>query len=465
VENELCTNCDLPEDECDCVTCEECDDPVNTFAACGENHCEGCCTCPRCPGCGRWNTNRCGHDLEIRSCCNQCQNCCDCIFCDSCGAAVDGTCDNCNNCSDCCECESGECEILTSGIFRFWTAKKTEHKLNPFDRHISLEIEIASCSNTYQVERTCDKWGDAIVEDGSLPDAGFEINTNPSSGDVFLRHIDEVCSSLESARVNSACGMHCHIGAPDYRWFDLFKLCRLYSKIEDALYSLIPPSRRINRYCIPCADKFTFTSPATFKQDLLLALYDRTFPAKHAKPTKEERKNRKSLEAQLADLEVARDLAADKMNAARDAYYALDWTTKETVRAKASELYQKMYSEWDRLNTEHYVLYVMLNSGSQPETITKTINGKEKKVFSERGDKYNPARYSGLNLHSFFYRGTIAEKAKNWGMICAAIIDYAAKNSLSRIDALPADSWAALTAILPPFLATWAEVRKAEVNK
>lgn len=120
------------------------------------------------------------------------------------------------------------------------------------------------------------RWGDAIVEDGSLPDTGYEINTNPTSGDVFIEHVTDICGGLRRAGaiVDTSCGMHCHVGAGDFSYFDLFKLCRLYGAIEDGLFSLVSKSRRNgNRYAERCKSIYNFRHYTTFKRDLIVALY------------------------------------------------------------------------------------------------------------------------------------------------------------------------------------------------
>lgn len=471
-DEDVCSNCNHSIEDCECLTCTECGEHVDNLECCGETHCTDCCNCVHCGGCGRYNVTRFGRDIEICSDCEQCQHCCECIRCGSCGCVVDSTCGDCDNCPDCCGCEEGECGILTSGMFRFWPAGKTEHKINPFTRFIALEIEVASGNNNSDVAVACERWDDAIVSDGSLPDAGFEINTNPSSGDVFIRHIDDICAALDGASVTSACGLHCHIGANDYRWFDLFKLCALYSRIEDGLYMLVPASRRGNRYCQPCAEKFTFDSPVTFKGELLNRLYERSFQPKGA--DKPHSKERRKLKKEYLDADKKLNKAYTDMAQKSDAYYGMPWDANEVKRAAAGRAYTAAYQVWNEATEVRNRLRIKLGLDAPNGVCYKVVNGKEKKVFQEKTDKYNGARYTGLNIHSFFYRGTIefrhhsgtvnADKAKNWGMICAAIIEYAAKFSMRDIKALPDDSWIALMAILPPFLQTYAEKRRKELR-
>jgi hypothetical protein len=276
--------------------------------------------------------------------------------------------------------------VLTSGRLTFHKATKLEHRENASRRFISLELEVAGDDGdgACYVSPVARKWRDAIVEDGSLPDSGYEVNTNPTSGDLFIEHIAEMCDGLRGAgaHTDNSCGMHCHVSADDFTYFDLFKLCRLYSHIELALYGIVAPSRRHSHYSQPCGETYTFDRYETFKRDLLVSLYgdDVLLPSSH---------------------------------------------------------YGK----------------------HKPHPSVCEHRGKKRlRATSER---YNGARYNALNLHSFFYRGTIefrhhqgtvnTAKATNWGLTCAAILDAAQRLSMREIDALVNDTTPhdALLAILP----------------
>jgi hypothetical protein len=133
-----------------------------------------------------------------------------------------------------------------------------------------MDYQDASC-----VTDVAEVWSDSIVEDGSLPDAGFEINTNPTNGDRFIEHVTELCSGLNraSATVERCCGMHVHCDATDYSYYDLFKLTRIYALVEDALFSLCAPSRRNGQYSRVCGESYSFDNYQTFKKDLMARMY------------------------------------------------------------------------------------------------------------------------------------------------------------------------------------------------
>lgn len=394
-ESPLCETCEHTLDECNCYTCEGCDARVgDVCSTCDE--CDSCCNCVSC------SSNRCDFRGEsVCSNCERCSDCCECFYCEGCGERnSDGTCGDCYMCRGCCSCsESSNSESLYDGELVFHSAKRNEYARNPSKRFISLEIEVASGDGT-QLHKTCRKYSDAIVEDGSLPDAGWELNMNPSQGDVFLDHVDAIADGLRDgeASVNSSCGMHCHVDARDFGWLDLFKLCKLYAKVEAALFQIVSPSRRGNRYCIATASIYNFADFKTFKADILESLYN-------WRPTAKKR------------------------------VCGLDYGGAKS----------------------HKHAHGSCN------------------VFSERKEKYNHARYRALNIHSFFYRGTVefrhhqgscnATRMQNWGMVCASILDAANTLTVSQIDALPLDSFDALQAILRPELQQWTSIRRSELGR
>lgn len=391
---QTCDNCGEIEDDCGCATCSGCDDRVSEVCSrCDE--CDGCCTCAHCHNC----SDR--YDRDVRcSCCSNCPDCCECYICDNCGERVEYLCgrNDCDNdlCESCCNCND-EPEFY-KGYLDFHRAESDQFTRNPSKRFISLEIEVSS-GDAGSMHPLCRKWNNSIVSDASLPDSGWEMNVNPSNGDVFLDHIAEIGDALKAADagVDTSCGMHCHVDARDYQWKDLFKLCKLYGKIEQGLFSLVAKSRRGNHYSQFAAETYSFDSFRTFKADLLRTLYG--------------------------------------WRNGRDYSY---------------------HPRVKKLNT------LFRNSGVV------------KKYVGEASQKYCDSRYFALNLHSFFYRGTIefrhhqgttrTDKMQNWGLICAAIIDAAKRMKLAEIEALSSDSYNALLAVIPFSLWEYAAQRRESLD-
>lgn len=425
---ESCEVCSQDTDDCTCQTCSGCDERRESLC----DHCEQCtdecCECSHCVRCSEnvdadsicslcsdrcieccsqhSTCSRCNERVEnICENCDHCEGgCCDCSYCEGCDHRhSNAVCDDCDHCPDCCNCGNA---ALLEGKLVFHSAKRNEYASNPSRRYISLEVEVARGDAT-ELHCTALRYHDAIVEDGSLPSSGWELNMNPSQGDVFLRHVSEIASDLSDAdaAVTSSCGMHCHVDARDFGWFDLFKLCKLYGKVEDGLFQIVAPSRRGNNYCKESASAYDFPNFRTFKVELLHRLYH--------------------------------------------------WGTDSKQRRRCSLSY---------IDTESKHAH-------------KNGHG-ERRIFQERTEKYNNSRYNALNLHSFFYRGTIefrhhhgttnAVKMQNWGMVCASILDAASVMTTAQLDALPmggaAESLTALCAILRPELRAWVVEREESLR-
>jgi hypothetical protein len=380
-----CETCGEPESECECVDCltRHCRwrGPAEDRCAHCER-CESCCECWTCEACGRRRDSddwQCDH-------CNCCERCCECCSCENCNwrGDADGCCSECNCCERCCEC-SGE----NSGVSRFdapaepkhHVASRKEHKRNPSKRLIAAEIEVSKlrdASEGHWVESAVRKWAGAIVEDGSLPDTGFEINTAPASGDRFCAQVEEICAALAEAEAEAdrRCGLHVHVDARDFTYWDIRRLILLYAKVEDALFAIVPPSRRTSSYCERCSARYL---------------------------------------TRLADPKDTR-----------------------------SKIVQNIYK-------------------GDPDT------------RNHRKSKYDHARYAALNLHSWFYRGTVecrlaagtvsADKIVNWGLLWAGILDTAARLSEAQINALKGDSLEILLSLAPtPGVLEWVKERHAKFN-
>lgn len=174
------------------------------------------------------------------------------------------TCSTCKACRECgCHCSTRDERAGISWIkkrrptFHEANFAKGELKINRSKRFISAEIEVCGLAvvTTTRVDDAIKKWGAAVVSDGSLPDRGFEINTAPASGDLFIQEITEICGALkkQGAFVGSRAGLHIHIDARDMKYYDIRRLILLYARIEAALFDIVAPSRCSSSYCMPCA--------------------------------------------------------------------------------------------------------------------------------------------------------------------------------------------------------------------
>lgn len=258
--------------------------------------CESCtdtCNCMRCTGCG----DNMGAG-EYCTDCEQCRSCCACNGCAECGGSARSLCSDCDRCETCCVCASSdEVPRFTQPELCFHSAGRKEHTENPSKRYISVELEVCGIKDHGgEVGAAVRKWKGAIVNDGSLPGGGFEINTAPASGDKFTTQIDEICAALAKADawVDTEAGMHVHVDARDFSYYDMRKLVKLYAHTEEQLYRTCKIHRRDTdgpgRYCAPCGATYvrslrTALVPKASKAALLSNVYGGK-PGREFKDTK-----------------------------------------------------------------------------------------------------------------------------------------------------------------------------------
>lgn len=241
----------------------------------------------------------------------------------------------------------------------FYKPTLKQHTINPTSRFIATEIEVAGIRGfgkpIYEIVR---KWKGGTVGDGSLPECGFEINSAPAGGDLYVNQVNEICAEIkkQDGFIDKNCGLHIHIDARDMNYYEIRRLVRVYATIEDALFTMVPadridgviaPDGKLHQYCRPCGKSY------------------------------------------LASIEQGK-LPYEKVKA---------------------------------------------------DVISSVYEGTSTKDYRHR--KRHTSRYNALNLHSWFYRGTIEcrmfngciepEPIISWGILWALIIDYAAKNSDEKI--------------------------------
>lgn len=403
-----CERCDTCPDCCECEHCE------NTYhgrqwrngayvtvgtraveSVCTRcDRCTECCECSHCVRCGPVESS-CEH-------CDRCDSgygqCCQCVRCEHCRDAVDSRCDGCRQCDDCgCtdDCDAGSDDDDIDGgspepvRFRsnsaphFHTSGKSKLVQNRSRRYAALEIEVSSAEAGSEINAVAEDWDAQIVQDGSLPSGGFEINTAPANGDLLLDQISDWADALsaQSAEANRQCGLHVHIDARDFTHYDMRRLVLLYEQLEVALFGMVPASRRTAEWCQPCGPAY------------------------------------------------ARAIRKSAM-----------------PRASKANLIDGIYS-----------------SGTTPKLLRSA-------VASAKASKYASERYHALNIHSWFYRGTVEcrlhtgttnrEKLANWALLWVAIVDHAYKTTEKAITADTRDSLAILKAIAPSAeIAEWIQTR------
>ena len=293
-----------------------------------------------------------------------------------------------------------------------------EFKQNKLRRHLAVEMEVDSFDESIRstsINTAINSWRDPVVRDGSIGDYGFEITSNPSNGDKFLKHMRDLTDGLRdiNARCSEKCGLHVHVnvkgdiltdkeGKPildengknlfdkrtAYSQYDLRRLIRLYQKVEAGIFALCTDRRLTSRYSTICGDYWATINPdfRKFRRDLVSKMYFEGTPIVH--------------------------------------------------------------------NNNEAVTRSWGNYRSMGNAV------REKKAH-----KYEQVRYKALNIHSYFMRGTIEfrhhegtieyNEIVNWSLICGTLVDAAAKLTDADISALPNEPFQALLAVLPYNLQTY----------
>lgn len=288
-----CDVCSLSEEQCECLVCHRCYAHIDSLCEIC-NRCADCCNCLACPSCARR-----GHDprntmltnsLYLCRNCGECvDHCCSCTYCDGCDCCFSPEearmCDDCDRCDSCCSCNEHE-RIYVSNPLVFHSSGRQHQKENMPRRYVAMEIECSGAKNYFLnhiVRKKIDDWNWSIVIDGSLPDKGFELQTAPANGDTFCTQMDEAAEFLShiGAETNKQCGLHVHVDARNYTYYDMRRLVLLYAAIEPALFALMPEGRRHNQFCIPCGRRLvkhlrSNMRPKESKAQLLANIYKQT---------------------------------------------------------------------------------------------------------------------------------------------------------------------------------------------
>jgi hypothetical protein len=382
-----CDNCgNSPCDSaCHCFYCHSCNENVDDQCQCGCGTCQRRNRCPDC--CRHAICDSCDYCLDSGNC-----TCWRCEDCDRCGDGDFGVCDSDpDRCTECCNCGLYDSvpgngyddePLVPSGHnghisfkrypLTFWSSKLGEFRSNTLKRFLSVEIEVAGADSFSNTELACYAWKSPIVQDGSLPSAGFEINTAPANGDKFLEEIRDLTAALrdDGAGINIDCGLHVHVDARDLRPLQIRGLVELYCKLEPFLFAALPDSRQGNDYTIPCG--------RTYKASILDAAGFRP----------------KDIKAKTIESVYGQGI--------------LDVPT---------ELYRYNY-DLDRAET-------VPNPDRRPSA-----------YLSEKRQHRGGNRYYALNLHSYFHRGTVEfrhaagsinfTKITKWARLCGYIVEAAA---------------------------------------
>jgi hypothetical protein len=382
-------------------------------------------TCGLCPDCCEVHHHTCGqcgeHGANVSICdtCDTCLDCCDGWRCNSCGDLQhdEVACGDCNLCSSCCDCRSQAPRREPGRPFR--ADKVSDRKRNRSKRLIGFEFEFNNADDYREMTGWCADWRAGWHSDGSC---GEEIVSAPLAGD----HVHAALRGLRRAMNNAGattsddCSLHVHVDASDYGWFDVYRLIRLYSFLEPALYMLGGQHRTGNDYCNPCGSRY--------------------LDALHANDPK---------------------AAVMKIAFGRDVEYQDDWKSQTGARA---------FKGFAKPGKKHGNRYLGLNLlpwltgrwGGKRSGGRKTISGVRR--IGESSVR-KPDCTIEFRIHEYVRldggRSPTTDDAGEWCQLLATILDWCLAAGEADIAALPRSPIKALRTIIAPRQAKWLGKRLA----
>lgn len=396
--------------------------------------CARCCSHFTCT-CG------CGSTVLTEGCkrCMRSAKHCECPACEDASCERSAALPCCGHCTGHCECRS-HC-MKTTGMLeleKFYAP----HEEQGLTRLLGTEIEVAGATNFYSplLRKAVKQWLASVILDGSVHARGVELVTQPAGGSNWIKMIADFGAGFEESKsyTSAECGLHVHVDAGDLGILDLHRLIRLYNHLEFTLYDALPFSRQLGRYAKPCGPMYM-----------------------------------KWLEVDAAILQqrAASGGVASKKGSTKAA-------VTESLEQAAFEADLKANLSYRQYGYSPPVVGTRwMNPASElMVTVTQSTVATYRKaldaiVSRRKQGKYHESRYNGLNLHSYWHRGTVEfrhhhgttdpEKITNWGIFVGSIVDYCKNRDeadMANILALsPRESVGKLG--MPNFVEAWLQTR------
>ena len=398
-----------------------------------------------CFGCARhvpWETVVCTN-------CQKCPTCCGCFTCDRCHQrrdAADGPCDECGVCTwNCCTCWTcPECrEQYTDGDHRCGTCSTCDDCCS-CSYCTGCDVMVRSddlCNDCERCHRCCTCETNVAftlshMEPTFHPSMPGEFRTNPSKRYVALEievakaaagggHVDEVVSEWMAGVV--------HDGSLPQYGFEINTAPangdKLVRQLTDFARALARQKSTVDVHCglHVHVDARDF---AHYDMRRLILLYEKIEPALFAMVPARRRHSSYCMPCgeQFGAAVRAGRMPKDSKKAIIASVYGIN---RDSIARQASARGDKRAEDRafrDRLGVA-------------------------------RGSKYDNARYTALNIHSWFYRGTVEcrihtgttdrEKLVNWAMLWAAIVDRAYAMTEAQITALSGSPEEILAGLAP----------------
>ena len=304
-------------------------------------------------------------------CGNQRETCANCYSCKFCGCMCRRCicrikhgphkykCLFCGRCRKVCRC--GEKNIMAKEVKPVSPAAKTAF-VNRLPRSLGLEIELSDWgglnADSFKPKH-CEWYAD---HDGSVQPSGQEMVVLPLKDDAFPAAVLELYEAFDKfkCQVNDTCGLHVHVGAEDMNGWQVRRLLKLYEMMQGGIYQLCKPGR----------------DRAKSRNGYLFA----------------------------ARLDQTCRQEIQKM-----------WSTTRAGEVRRA-LIRMIYGV--DLNPEEakQVLTVpgggIVNGREHIDELAQFIRGMKNKYAGGQGTRGFVSRYFGLNLHSWFLRGTVEWRMK-----------------------------------------------------
>ena len=92
----------------------------------------------------------------------------------------------------------------------------------------------------------------SILDGNGHKDTGGEYTTGVLIGDNGFTHLYKICYELaRRCKINNTCSIHVHIGGVIFNKEYVVLLYKVLEDIENELFSMMPPSRRVREHCRP----------------------------------------------------------------------------------------------------------------------------------------------------------------------------------------------------------------------
>lgn len=298
-----------------------------------------------------------------------------------------------------------------------WATPK-DSALTQCPRPVGIELELANWGRPSLIEEHSNRtyrpasFRFNFTHDGSVT-GGHELVLMPLAGDAVLKGLTELSADLNVRRASPdrTCGLHIHVGATDMSMWELRRLVRLYHRLEPEIYNALITTERKNNavgreayfaYCQrPIAKLWPRLATATTTSEIKHELIDMIYGVQFSEmPEEQIRKDGRCRCGRRCDI------LSDKLCVVCFNQIIADY-----------QLFQGRRADKYALQAVHQV-------------------GSNRRIRN--------TRYWGMNLHSWFHRGTVEFRMKEattdlqellcWTVFCMHVVHAASGLSDKEVE-------------------------------